>query len=103
MTDLGCCVSYCVHNEDHMCCKGNIKVGGAHATEPETTFCSSFEERTGDSMKNGCCKPDKKIEIRCEAENCVYNDKHSCTAKHVDVGHSVAQGKTECSTFKMKM
>lgn len=103
MTDLSCCVNSCVHNEDRMCCRGSINVGGNHATEPETTFCSSFVEKTGDSMKNACCKPDKKIEIRCEAENCVYNEKHSCTAKHVDVGHSISDGKTECSTFKMKM
>lgn len=100
MTDLGCCVNYCKYNEDNLCCKGKISVGGSHATEPETTFCSSFEERERDSVTNSCKKPDRKIEIRCEAEHCVYNDNHNCTAEHVDVGHSMAQGKTECSTFK---
>lgn len=102
MTDLGCCVDYCKHNERNMCCRGRIEVGGYNATESETTFCSSFEERTSDSVSNACCEPDKKIEIRCEAQNCMYNENRNCTAGHVDVGHSIAQGKTECSTFKMR-
>lgn len=102
MTDLGCCVSFCKHNEENKCCRGNIEVGGCHATEPENTFCASFDERMSDNVTNACCQPNKQLEIRCEAENCMYNENRNCTAGHVDVGHSVAQGKTECSTFKMR-
>ncbi|MGN0375330.1 MAG: DUF1540 domain-containing protein [Butyrivibrio sp.] len=102
MTDLGCCVDFCKHNEDNKCCRSDIKVGGTHATEPENTFCSSYEERVSDSVSNACCKPNQKLQISCEAENCVYNENRNCTAEHIDVGRSVVQGKTECSTFRMK-
>ena len=102
MTDLVCCVDYCKHNEQNKCCRGRIEVGGYNATEPETTFCSSYEERMGNKTSNACCTPDSKIEIKCDASNCMYNDNHNCTAGHVDVGHSISKGKTECTTFKMK-
>ena len=47
--------------------------------------------------------PEKKIEVKCEAVNCVYNDNMNCTAAHINVAKSktTSHGETECATFKM--
>ena len=44
MTNLGCCVENCVHNEDNMCCRGNIKVDGHRAHDAGETCCASFQD-----------------------------------------------------------
>ncbi len=103
MTDLGCCVNDCKHNEENRCCRNGIEVGGCRATESCCTCCSSFEEgERGASNYSGA--PNERLEIKCEADNCMYNENYNCTAGHVDVTHSSkgTHGQTECSTFKMK-
>ena len=104
MTDLGCCVENCVHNEGNLCCRGNIKVGGKSAKEASATCCSSFQEcGCSTTAKNSTHHPDGKIEIVCDATNCMYNSNMKCSAGHIDVKHSsdTVHGQTECSTFKM--
>ncbi len=104
MTDLGCCVKNCVHNEDNMCCRGEIKIGGKTAKDSCCTCCSSFEDRGScGCSKNATHNPDSKIEVACDATNCMYNDNMKCSAQHIDVKHSkdLIHGQTECATFKM--
>ena len=85
MTNLGCCVENCVHNEDNMCCRGNIKVDGHKAHDAGETCCASFQD------------------CGCDASNCMYNNNMMCSAGHIDVKHSgnTVHGETECATFKM--
>ncbi len=103
MTDLGCCVKNCVHNEDNMCCRGNIKVEGKTAKDSSCTCCGSFQDSSCGCAKNATCCPDSKIEVACDATNCIYNDNLKCSADHIDVRHSkdLIHGQTECATFKM--
>ena len=45
MTKLVCSVDTCIHNSDHYCCKGKIKVDGENADMPSSTCCASFDEK----------------------------------------------------------
>ena len=105
MTDLGCKVTDCTYNEDCLCCRSNIRVGGSDAKESCYTCCASFEKAEGTKAMNSCCGgPSHKLEILCDAENCKYNKSRKCSAKHIDVKHSkdTVHGETECATFEMK-
>lgn len=106
MADLKCSVENCTYNEEHLCCKGDIMVGGKHADCCDGTCCESFsQKREGrDSFKNSTCHPTKTISIDCEATQCVYNSNYKCTAGHVDIkgcGACDCQG-TACATFEEK-
>ena len=106
MTDLLCSVKNCSYNADNMCCKGKIRVDGKGARNSCDTKCASFvncnnPENCG--CHNSTMSPEKKIEVKCEAVNCVYNDNMNCTAAHINVAKSktTSHGETECATFKM--
>ncbi len=106
MADLKCAVENCTYNEDHLCCKGDIMVGGRHACSCDDTCCESFaQKREGmDSFKSSVSHPSPTISIDCEATNCIYNSDYKCSAEHVDIrgcGASDCRG-TECSTFQEK-
>ena len=103
MTDLKCSVKNCTYNENHLCCKGSIMVDGKEAKEANATKCASFENCGSCCGKNSTQSPDKKINVSCQAVNCVYNDNKNCTAAHIDVAKSkdCRNGETECATFKM--
>lgn len=106
MADLKCAVENCGYNDQHLCCKGDIMVGGKHACCCDETCCESFtQKREGmDSYKSSVIHPSKIISIDCEAVKCVYNSNYKCHADHVDIkgcGACDCQG-TACSTFKEK-
>lgn len=103
MAVLECNVVTCVHNEDDKCCKGCIKVDGNSAMRSDTTCCDSFDKR-GCGCSNDCKCPDMKVDIECEAVNCVYNDSKVCKATHVGVvGHTADdKNQTECATFRCR-
>lgn len=104
MTDLGCNVTNCVHNEDNQCCCHSIDVRGYDATDKENTCCDAYANRSDTNAKNACCTPNCKVEIRCDAKNCVYNKSMNCTASHVRVTspQDRVHGETECDTFMMR-
>ncbi len=103
MAVLECNVVTCVHNEDDKCCKGCIKVDGNSAMRSDATCCDSFDKR-GCGCSNDCKCPDMKVDIECEAVNCVYNDSKVCKATHVGVvGHTADdKNQTECATFRCR-
>ena len=80
MAELKCTVETCCFNSNHNCCKGDIMVGGKHATE----------------------HPSKTIGIDCEADNCKYNNNYRCVAERVEIrGNSACTCKeTACATFR---
>lgn len=106
MPALVCSARNCRYNDSMYCCKGDIEVGGENAHICEDTCCESFHERTEDNAKDSCScgTPDRKIDIRCEAENCEYNDRCVCHADHVDISGAGACRceETECMTFNEK-
>ncbi len=101
MPRLDCSVMNCRYNQDHGCVRDNISVGGAMAKSSSETCCDSFEEKSGDSFTNSFREPSLKVNIRCEAKNCMHNDNCSCHAQSIDVGGSNACKceQTVCGTF----
>lgn len=103
MTKLGCCVTDCTYNEDRMCCRKDIKVGGKTAKNCSSTCCCSYEEKGSTGAKNSSMTPKERTDVSCDATNCTYNKNMVCSAPHIEVKFSkdVAHGETECATFKM--
>ena len=106
MAELKCAVENCTYNKEHLCCKGDIMVGGKHACKEEDTCCESFAERKGaqDSYTSSLSHPGSVISIDCEAVKCVYNSNFKCVAEHVDIkGVGACDCKeTACATFTEK-
>lgn len=106
MADLKCTVENCLYNEEHYCCKGDIMVGGRHASNYQDTCCESFaQKREGqDAYTSSIAHPSKTISIDCEAEKCMYNSNYKCVAKHVDIEGCGACdcAQTACTTFSEK-
>jgi hypothetical protein len=104
MTILNCSATTCVYNENELCAKGEIEIGGSCAHQADETCCSSFQERTSSGMKNsykedcGC----EKIQIKCDAKDCIYNDSYKCEAASIDIEGSGACNcqETKCGTFQ---
>lgn len=105
MTKLGCSVTTCMHNEDLCCCKDMIQVEGKEAKNSDSTCCGSFDQRAGDAYKNASSHtPNTRLEVACEAVNCVYNESKMCHAENIGIagnGATIAD-QTECATFKMR-
>lgn len=105
MPVLDCSVRTCYYNKENSCCLDAIKVEGTTAEVSSATECSSFKERTGESLTNGCCgSPSCKLSVDCMAEKCMFNSGHSCTAKHIDIsGRNAHRSEdTECDSFEMR-
>ena len=75
MAELLCRVENCTYNQDCLCCKGEISVGGEHACREDKTCCESFREQGSTTM---------------------------CRAEHVDIKGCGACDCTEtaCATFR---
>ena len=45
-----------------------------------------------------------RLEVNCEAVNCVYNEGHRCAAEHIGIGGGKANSasQTECTSFKAR-
>ncbi len=104
MTKLDCNVTSCIHNSDSCCCKSAIIVEGNQAKDSYDTFCGSFDENKDGSFRNVFKTPESKLEVDCEAYNCVYNEDRHCSADHIGIAGDGAReaGHTECSTFKTR-
>lgn len=104
MTTLDCNVTSCLHNADNCCCKTAIIVDGSEAREKCDTCCGSFDENKDGAFQNLFKTPEKKLEVDCEAVNCVYNEGRHCVAEHIGIAGDGAREAchTECATFKSK-
>ncbi|MFT4106918.1 MAG: DUF1540 domain-containing protein [Lacrimispora sp.] len=104
MTKLDCNVTSCIHNSDNCCCKSAIIVEGNQAKDSYDTFCGSFDENKDGSFRNVFKTPESRLEVDCEASNCVYNEDRHCSASHIGIAGDGAReaGHTECSTFKTR-
>lgn len=104
MPALVCSAQNCVYNNAMYCSRGDIKVGGEDAVVCQDTCCESFQERRREFAKSSAGSPSTRIEIRCEARNCRYNDSCICHAEHVDISGAAACrcDETECVTFDDK-
>jgi len=104
MTKLECSVTNCLHNSDHRCCKQAIIVDGHDAKTKDETCCGSFDENKEGAFQNVFKTPENRLEIDCEAVQCIYNENRHCAAEHIGIsgdGASRAE-QTLCATFKMR-
>lgn len=104
MPVLSCNVKNCYYNKEEMCCREGINVEGNTAEKSEATSCGSFKEKLEGNFKNSCkcgMEPDDKLTIDCEAEKCVYNSSHKCTAGNVKINGVTATSvrETNCASF----
>lgn len=105
MTKLDCTVANCSYNENKMCKRENIRVGGRNAVKPSETACESFYPRGTNTMTSIDAKgPARETGIACDAVTCRYNKNHKCAAEHIQIAgvHAVTNGETECGTFQCK-
>ena len=106
MAELKCGAESCVYNKEKLCSKGDIMVGGKHASNSEDTCCESFMvKRPGiESYTSAISHPSHVISIDCEAVKCIYNSNYKCVAEHVDIrGNKANESReTACATFKEK-
>lgn len=104
MTRLECTAVNCIHNAERCCCKREIQVEGTGACNCKDTCCGSFEENRGSSFKNIFKTPESKLQIECDAVNCLYNDDRQCRAEKISINGSNAKdaGQTECGSFRSR-
>ena len=104
MTNLGCDVKTCVHNENKLCCLKEIEVSGKGALNSDMTCCSSFVKEKGALANALRGNAEPVTGIKCDVENCSFNHHHYCTADSVDITGAKAStcGQTECATFKQR-
>ena len=101
MAELKCSVDNCTYNNDRLCCRGEILVGGKNAGSEKDTCCESFQQRREGTSTNAV-NPTGRISIDCQAVKCVYNTDCKCQAEHVDIrGCGACDCKeTSCATFR---
>lgn len=104
MPNLKCSAVTCFYNKDNLCSKGDIKVDGVDAHQPDETSCASFRERNESSM-NACHKCGcSSIDVDCKAQECVYNVNEKCEAKAIDIAgaNACTSRETKCGTFSCR-
>ena len=103
MTSLECSVKNCLHNSDNRCCKQTILVDGQNAKTKDDTCCGSFDENKGGAFQNVFKTPENRLEIDCEAVQCIYNQNRHCVAEKIGISGDGANRaeQTLCATFKM--
>ncbi len=99
MTRLKCSAMNCMYNEDHLCSRNDIEIGGQGASRPNETCCESFQERSG--MTNSIGHATEDTDVKCHATNCGFNEDCKCHAKEIGIAGSNACtcGETECASF----
>ena len=105
MTLLDCSVVSCSYNENKMCKRENITVGGREANKPSETVCESFCPKGTNTMTNMDSKgPKRETNIACTAVTCRYNANKKCTAGQIQIAgiHAMTNGETECGSFEVK-
>ena len=100
MTRLRCSARNCMYNDDQLCSRSDIEIGGQDASRPNETRCESFKERSG-SMTNSVGQASEDTDVKCHATNCDFNENCKCHAEEIGIAGSNACtcGETECASF----
>ena len=100
MPALSCSAMTCVYNQNELCSKGDIRVGGSGAKSSMETCCESFKERGEGTMSNSTGCGCTKIGVDCKAQNCTFNDNCKCEAGVFRAGGDTKFGLV-CDTIDM--
>lgn len=105
MAKLQCRANTCMYNMDEYCSRGDITVGGKHATMGNDTSCESFSERREDRFTSSTVHPSQYISVDCEAVNCIHNNDYKCVASQVEIKGMGASNRVEtnCGTFQERV
>jgi hypothetical protein len=113
---LSCSATNCVHNQSGLCSASSINIGGSNAHASSSTQCDTFAEKGLKNSLNNVMNMNvtgqfKQIfnsasiemtpNIRCDAQNCKYNDNKICKAPNVLVNGpgALTSSRTCCETF----
>ena len=79
-------------------------VEGLTARDKCDTCCGSFDEKKGGMFRNLFKTPENRLDVECDATNCVYNDDRRCVAEHIGItgGNATEAVQTECASFKLR-
>ncbi len=106
MSDLICSASSCINYEHGLCARPVIQIDGDDAKKSRDTFCHSFSHRFSETQNQVFSGwfADKNTDIRCSAEECIFNRESRCAADDVEISGAGASesGETECVTFRKK-
>lgn len=114
---LSCSATRCVNNMSGICSASNINVSGINAHSIEETQCETFAEK---GLKNALTNVlnmnvlgeikqvfnhdtiEMSPSIKCEATNCVHNEKDLCIADNIIINgiDALNSERTQCETFK---
>lgn len=114
---LSCNAEYCVNNINNLCIANNIHVIGSESHSSKGTVCENFAKKGFTNAASNFTNMNlvgqfKQLfsndsiemspEIRCEAQNCIYNVSKVCSASSVQVYGPKAgnSDETQCETFK---
>ena len=102
MPALSCSAMTCVYNQNELCSKGDIRVGGSGAKSSMETCCESFKERGEGTMSNSNCCGFTIIGVVFKAQNCTFIDNFKCDAGDIHIAGDSACScqETECSSFR---
>ncbi|MDD4000682.1 MAG: DUF1540 domain-containing protein [Bacilli bacterium] len=111
MPKLKCGVDSCAYWHNQICIREGIQVKGDTALDIAETRCSSYRKREKEAtdesykMEIGILGPEVfNLEVKCEAQNCVFNKRLSCHAQDIKIDGSRARASrdTFCSSFHLK-
>lgn len=119
MSILNCNAMSCVNNISGLCSANTIVIQGNKAIAPSGTECKTFAEKglrnavmnLGNMNLTGELRQaftNRSIEmspnIKCEAENCIYNRERFCNASNVQIygADATTSENTRCKTFVEK-
>ena len=105
MTRLDCSVTSCSYNENRLCKRENITVGGKEAKKASETVCESFYPKGTNTMTNLDSKgASAETNIACNAITCMYNEDKKCKASQIQIAgmKAMTSGETECGTFQCR-
>ena len=104
MARITCEVHNCDYNDRGGCRLSSVRVDGSGAGTSCETYCGSYTDKTEQGFVS-CAASECKCEssaIKCDAEDCRYNEAGNCEADRIRIGPSDACScdDTECRTFK---
>jgi len=101
VNQLSCCADSCQNHKNGYCLLSSIEVSGMGAQSSTSTCCESFQPKSGEFTNAGVLESPYS-DIKCDAEDCVYNSERCCCADYVDIaGHAASSSQdTVCSTFR---
>lgn len=104
MPNVSCNISSCAHNKYGICYATSLNISGINATNQTETTCASYlHGETYSNIANMVSDSRPVNFVSCNAINCKYNYKGSCSNDSINVINSIGNNmysSTECASFE---